>query len=203
MKKFTSRDLYASIITGIITGFIAWKIIDYLKLYQLPGGYSLAWLVVIVPILWIAGVNLGYYFGKQIDFFTRFGRFVAIGFTNTAVDFGVLYLLIAKYGPATGIVFSSYKAISFTVATVHSYLWNKYWTFDSGKTSGGGHEFLKFLSVTVVSLVINVVIATLVLETGVSLGHDPKLWAGIAAIAGSAAALIFSFLGFKIIVFKK
>ncbi|MDP2647955.1 MAG: GtrA family protein [Candidatus Yanofskybacteria bacterium] len=201
MKKFTSRDLLSSLITGLTTGIIAWRILEYLDVYQF--GFSSAWLVLITPLLWIVGVNLGYYLGRHIDFFTRFGRFAAIGFTNAAVDFGALYGFIAIFGEARGLTFSLYKAVAFGIAVIHSYFWNKYWTFDAGQSPTSSKQFVSFVAVALVSLLVNVGIATLVYESAVATGSDPKIWAGISAVAGSAAALVFSYLGFKILVFKK
>jgi len=198
---FTRRDLIYSLVTGVTTGFIAWKILDYIDVFQPP--FSLAWLMVIVPGLWIFGVNLGYWLGHRLPFFTRFGKFAAVGFTNAAIDFGILYWEIATFGVAIGLKFSLYKTISFAVAVLHSYFWNKRWTFNATQSGGGLEEFLKFMGVTLSSLLVNVVIATLVLNFGVSLGHDPKLWSGLSAIVSGAVALVFSFLGFKMIVFKK
>lgn len=201
MKKFTSRDLWSSLITGLTTGIIAWQILEYLDIYQF--GFSLAWLIFITPLLWIIGVNLGYYLGQYIDFFTRFGRFAAIGFTNAAVDFGSLYALIATFGEGRGLTFSLYKAVAFGIAVIHSYFWNKYWTFDAGQSPASSKQFGSFVAVALLSLLINVAIATLVYESAVATGSDPKIWAGISAIAGSATALVFSYLGFKILVFKR
>ncbi|MBX4211292.1 MAG: GtrA family protein [Candidatus Yanofskybacteria bacterium] len=201
MTKFTRQDLYNCIITGLITGFVIWRVLDYLDIRSLP--FSLAWFVILVPILWILGVNFGYWLGQWIPFFTRFGKFAAVGFTNGAVDFGVLYWEIASFGVASGLQFALYKTISFFVAMLHSYFWNKRWTFNADQSSGGWKEFFKFMAVTLTSLVINVIVATLVVNAGASLGHDLKLWSGLGTIVGSAAALVFSFLGFKMVVFKR
>ena len=92
LNKFTKKDLYFSIITGLLTGFLAWKIFIFLELPEFVG-ISYAWLTVLIPILWILGVNLGYFLGQWLGFFDQFGKFSAIGFTNAAVDFGVLNIL--------------------------------------------------------------------------------------------------------------
>src|SRR3989344_992981 len=87
--------------------------------------------MLVVPVLWILGVNLGYFLGRWVVFFNQFGKFAAVGFTNAAVDFGILNLLIAYYGIVSGLGFSLFKATSFVVAVAHSYLWNKFWVFSS------------------------------------------------------------------------
>lgn len=208
--KFTKKDFYFSIATGLITGFSAWRIFEYLEVFKY-GGYSFAWFLVIVPVLWILGVNLGYFLGKWFGFFNQFGKFSAIGFTNAAVDFGVLNLLIANTDISSGGWYAVFKATSFMVAIIPSYFWNKYWTFSSGSgpstssgSSSGGFEFAKFMSVAIVSIFINTGTASLVVNYINPLGGlNVQIWANVGAVAGSAVALIFSFVGFKVAVFKK
>ena len=200
--EFTKKDFYFSIITGFITGFSAWNIFKYLKVAEL-GDYSFAWLMLIVPILWILGVNFGYFLGKWLRFFNQFGKFAAIGFTNGAVDFGVLNLLIANTGISDGGWYSVFKAISFVSAVIPSYFWNKYWAFEAVKDSGG-FQFAKFMSVAMVSILINDGVASLVvIYVHPIAGLSQVVWANVGAVAGSAVALIFSFIGFKVAVFRK
>ena len=210
---YTKRDLLFSIVTGFYTGFIAWQIFEFLEV-PLFRGISFAWLVVFVPVLWILGVNLGYFLGRWFSFFNQFGKFAAIGFTNAAVDFGILNLLIFYFGIAAGVWFSVFKGISFITAAVHSYFWNKYWTFEAGNTPVTRKEFTKFFAVTIFALLVNVGIASFVFQfvghqgiiPGFStprFGLTSEAWANIGAVAGSAAALIVSFIGFKTAVFKK
>lgn len=205
--KFTKRDLMFSLITGLITGFAAWKILVFLGKPELMG-FSMAWLMVLVPVLWILGVNLGYFLGRWFGFFNQFGKFAAIGFTNAAVDFGVLNLLIANTGVTAGVWYSVFKATSFISAIVPSYFWNKHWSFSASdgdaRETGGVFEFAKFVSVAVVSILVNTGVASFVVNfVDPVLGLDVKVWANVGAVAGSAVALIFSFVGFKLAVFKK
>jgi len=201
--KFTKKDLWSSVVTGLTTGIIVWRIFEFLnvpRVYDL----SFAWLIVLVPIVWVLGVNLGYFLGRWFSFFTQFGKFVAIGFTNAAIDFGALNLMIFSFGIAVGIWFSIFKTISFILATIHSYFWNKHWSFEAGESRGGATEFIKFFSVAAFSILVNVAVASIVVNWAHPLfGVTPEVWANIGAIAGSASALIFSFIGFKVVAFKK
>lgn len=216
--KFTKKDFYFSLVTGCITGFSAWRIFEYLgflRLGQIPvydmgtvvstrGGISWAWLMLIVPILWIVGVNLGYVLGKWFGFFDQFGKFAAIGFTNFAVTAGVLNILLSVTNYASGIGYSLISGASFVVGVLSSYIWNKYWSFWSDSNQGGGQEFIKFFAVTIVAFVINIAVASFVVNLVHPLaGMNAHQWANVGAVAGSAVALVFSFVGFKLAVFKK
>ena len=200
--RFTKKDLTFSLITGFITGFSAWKIFNFLDVARFQD-ISFAWLMVFIPLLWICGVNLGYFLGKWLNFFNQFGKFSAIGFTNAAVDFGVLNILISNTDISSGPWYSVFKAISFIVAIIPSYFWNKHWVF-SVKEGGGVFEFGKFISVAIVSIFINNGIASFVVNfINPMFGLSPYAWANISAVAGSAVALAFSFTGFKLMVFRK
>ena len=200
--KFIKRDLVFSVVTGLITGFSAWQIFSFLKL-PAYAGISYAWLLVIVPIVWILGVNLGYFLGRWFLFFNQFGKFVTIGFTNAAVDFGVLNLLIFTTGIAAGIWYPVFKGISFICAVIPSFFWNKYWAFEAGGSGRGKAEFLKFMSVMIIAVLINDGAASLVVNfVRPVLGLSATAWANVSAVVGSAVALIFSFAGFKVAVFK-
>ena len=158
----------------------------------------------IVPVLWIFGVNLGYFLGRWMAFFNQFGRFAAVGFTNAAVDFGVLNLLIAFTGQSEGTYYSVFKAVSFLGALLHSYIWNKFWVFESGESHGGGTEFGKFLTVSVLTLLLNVGVASAVVHFHPDIANiDAKRWANLGAVAGAAIGLMFNFIGLRMVVFKR
>ncbi len=200
---FSRKDLIFSIITGFYTGFIAWRIFEFLKV-PLFMGFSFVWLMVLVPVIWILGVNLGYFLGRWLSFFNQFGKFSAIGFTNAAVDFGILNFLIFYFGVSAGLPFSVFKGISFIAGATHSYFWNKYWSFGAGGTGVSGEEFFKFFSVTVAALLINVAAASIVVNLiDIQFGLSGEAWANVGAVVGSALALIASFVGFKTVVFKR
>lgn len=156
----------------------------------------------IVPLLWVLGVNLGYFLGRWLSFFNQFGKYAAVGFTNAAIYFGVLNILIAYTGLAGGWQYSLFVSIAFTIGVMHSYFWNKHWAFESSNKPEG-REFLNFLIVNIVAAVINVGVASVVVNGMNPLfGLDENAWANIGGIAGSAVALIFSFVGFRLVVFK-
>ncbi len=219
MNRFTKKDLFFASVTGFYTGLIAWQIFIYLRIGELGFGQvcspvavvppicwyqyhiSWNWLPLIIPVLWILGVNLGYFLGRWLGFFNQFGKYAAIGFTNFVVDTGVVNLLIAFSGIASGVGFSVFKSLSFIVAVTHSYLWNRLWVFESQE--GQKKEFIKFMTVNLVAITVNVGVASFVVNyVDPIYGFDPKTWANVGVVIGSAVSLIFSFVGFKLIVFK-
>lgn len=201
----SKKDFLFAAVTGFIAGFLAWRVLDFLGVVPVWGEResSFAWLMVIVPILWIIGVRLGYFLSRWLGFFRSFGKFAAIGFTNFAVDIAILNFFIAKTDIASGFWYSVFKGTAFLVAVTHSFFWNKYWAFEAGQSHGGRSEFGKFMSVNLAALLVNVGVASLIVS-GVNplFGLSAELWANLGAVAGSAAALVFSFLGIRLLVFK-
>jgi len=201
--KFTKKDFVFSLITGLIAGFIAWRVLDYLR-FDKPFNLSFSWLVLVVPIAWIIGVNLGYLLGRRIPAFNQFGRYAAVGFTNAAIDFGVLNLLLFYFGITAGIGYALCKAVSFIIANTSSFFWNKYWSFDAAGSKKGDREYIGFMTVSIIAGLINVgiayFIATYVHPIG---GLSENIWANVGAIVGSLVALIFSFTGYRYIFKKK
>ena len=204
VRGFTKKDLLFSIATGLITGIIAWQIFVFLGVFE-KLGFEIrpAVMILVVPILWILGVNLGYFLGRWMPFFNQFGKYAAIGFTNAAVYFGILNLLIATSDITRGIWYSIFVTMAFIVGTVHSYIWNKFWAFQAAQSQGGSAEFAKFAVVSIIAGLINVSIASLVVNfLDPMFGVSRESWANLGGIAGSAVALVFSFVGFRLLVFK-
>ena len=196
----TRTDIIGSLITGLTAGFAGWQILDYLNA---PAPFSIPWfwLVILVPILWLAGIKFGYLLARRWPFFGQFGKFAAIGFTNAAVDFGIFNLLFALLDQRHEYFIIS-NITSFCVAALHSYLWNKYWAFESSKSDGGLVEFAKFISILLIAVGVNTAIAYVVFASGVTLGGRIDVWANLGKVAGSAFALLITFIGFRLIVFK-
>lgn len=202
MPSLSRLDYLGALITGVTTGSIAWQILSWFRIpFYL--GFPWAWLIVLVPMLWLVGVIKGYLLGKYIaPVFADFGKFVAVGFTNAAVDFGIMYLLIAQTGIASGGWFSLFKTASFVIALGHSYTWNALWVFSNHGRGLNRRDFIRFTTVALVALAVNVGAASLVVN-GIGPMFDLSLraWAGVGAVTGSALALLVSFTGFRKVVF--
>jgi putative flippase GtrA len=200
LNKFSFKDLIFCVVTGLVTGVAGWLIIGNLGMKS-P---FLPFLIIIVPVLWIIGVNFGYFLGKWMPFFNQFGRFAAVGFTNAAVDFGVLNILSALTGITGGGQIIPLNAISFTAAVICSYYLNKFWVFDDNAQAQESRKFSLFIIVSVIGIAINsgvVYLMTTVVHP--QFGLAVNQWLNIAKILASAVGLIWNFAGYKLIVFKK
>jgi len=204
MKKI---DAIISVIIGFLIGVFLFIIlrnigmnIPYVKLI-LP--YS--WLLIIaLPPSSLLGMFIVSFIGRKISIILQVGKFVLVGALNTLVDLGVLNILIGLTGIASGIGYIVFKGTTFLIATVNSYFWNKYWTFEKKEQVSMSKEFSKFLITTSVGLILNVGIASFVVNVmGPQFGIKEKVWATIGALAATLIAWIWNFLSSKFIVFKK
>ncbi len=197
MKK---SDVLAILIIGEI---IAVFLIFVLK--NLGHFSGLVWfLLIILPFLAIICLAIAGFLGKKIPVIFQLAKFISVGLANTAVDFGILNLLMFLSGVAGGLAYSAFKGISFIVAIIHSYFWNKFWTFRAKNVTEKNREFLQFFLVSLVGFAINVSIASIVVNAiGVRFGVSAKVWANIGAACGSVIGLAWNFLGYKFIVFKQ
>ena len=99
---------------------------------------------------------------------------------------------------------SLFKGISFLVATVNSYLWNKHWTFEKKEKAFVPKEYIKFLVIVTIGLLINVIIASLLVNIfSPPFGIEKKFWANLGAFLAIFVSAGWNFLGAKFIVFKK
>ncbi|HTP09967.1 MAG TPA: GtrA family protein [Anaerolineae bacterium] len=82
--------------------------------------------------------------------FTRFSKFLAVGVTGFVVDFGVFNLLFKalNFPPVLA------QAISFTLAAINNFLWNRYWTYPDSRSKPILRQFGMFFVLSVIGLLI-------------------------------------------------
>ncbi len=137
-------------------------------------------------------------------FFLQFGKFVIVGFINTAIDFAILNLLMYLANIYKGPEIIIFNAISFTAAVINSYLMNKYWTFGDKSREGAAKQFVEFLVVSTGGIILNTaIIYGLTTLIQPMFGLSVKLWANFAKAAATAVVLGWNFIGYKFFVFKK
>lgn len=200
------KDILITILIGILAGLIWSGVLVYLRTLENFGlPYNTAWwLTVVAPIIFIFGLYLGKWLSRWKTFFSSFARFVILGFLNTGIDFGVFNLLMFLTDIQKGIWISAFLVISFSLAVVNSYFWNKFWVFEGGAlTSVGGMEFATFAVITVVGLMFKVGVSS-----GIIFLIPPQYnlsqlgWNNVAAVVGTIFSLVWNFIGYRLIVFK-
>lgn len=207
-RALPKKDFWLGILSGLLIGLMFLPVLFVAK----PDTY-LKFKLVVIP-LFLVSVPLGLFIARlisqKIPVIWQLGKFVVIGVLNVLVDLGILSLVTFAFRSFFDIdsktiiisvisFYSFYKALSFIIANINSYFWNKYWTF--GQQGEKKAEFIQFFMVSVVGFVINVSVASIAFRLVSGFSSDQ---AGlIGAVAGAIIGLAWNFLGYKFIVFKK
>ncbi len=158
--------------------------------------------VCVFPLLCVVGLWLARILVYRVKSLRQLVRFALVGVSNTAINFGVLNVLIAATGIERGLPFALLQAVGFAAALFNSYLWNSHWSFENTKARTE-REFAVFFLVTVIGLLLNSLVGYIVTTYAAPLaGIDPTRWANVANLAGTLVAAVWDFLGFKFIVFS-
>ncbi len=207
LDKLPRKDIFITILVGIFTALVWISVFLRLGTFEnILGFREAAWgLIFIVPIVYVFGLYLGEWLSRWWAFFKSFAKYVMVGFLNSGVDFAVFNLLMHATGIDKGPSVSSFKTVSFFVAVTNSYFWNKYWAFEAaGTKTDKGKEFVKFFVVNVIGAFLNVGITSgVIFAISPQFGFSQVAWNNIAAVIATAIALIWNFIGFRLIVFKK
>jgi putative flippase GtrA len=196
MKRY---DILASLILGEIVAVFLNFVLRGLG-FNL---FSLWLLFFILPIIAFLAIFIGWLIGKKIPIIFQFVKYATTGFANTAVDFGVLNLLMWMTGIYSGKTIFLLNSLSFLVAVIHSYIWNRFWTFKSSEKNVAG-QFLQFLIVSLIGIVINgVIVYTITTLVSPMFNLSSVAWANSAKVLATGVALIWNFIGYKLIVFKQ
>lgn len=211
IQPMSKKDYYLAFLAGLLIGLLFLPVLKAAK----PDLYSKVNLI-IVPFFFLAtpfGLAITHMIGRKIAVIWQLGKFGVTGVLNVLVDLGVLSMLTFIFRSyfsidSKAVIFASlsiftfysiFKSISFIVANINSYFWNKYWTFN--QEGGKSAEFIQFFIVSVVGFLVNVLVASLVFRSVAGFSADQ---AGlIGAACGSIAGLAWNFVGYKFIVFKK
>jgi putative flippase GtrA len=79
-------------------------------------------------------------------------RFAAVGVFGAIVDFGTANLLVLLFHAPLVIA----GAISFIAAILNNFLWNRYWTYPDSRSKSSIHQFIQFVLISVMGLIIRV-----------------------------------------------
>ena len=115
-------------------------------------------------------------------------KFGFVGVLNTIVGYGAYFLLIKL-----SVFYMASLLCSHIIGAIHSYFWNKYFTFKSDKKSI--KEIIRFASVYVVTFLINLGILSLLVER-FKVGEELGGFIALVIVTG------ISFFGHKFWSFK-
>ena len=196
------KDLKIVALAGFLIAILAIPITSNLGLPPILKSFGGIGVSVILFVLTLVGFLILDFFSRWLAILRQITKFIIVGGLNTFLDFAVLNFLIASSGIVAGLGFSFFKGISFLAAVTNSYFWNKYWTFESQTKKE--LEFVQFAVVSTIGFFINVGVASFIVNNiGVPSAVSPTLWANFGALVAVAASLIWNFLGYKFIVFRR
>lgn len=194
----TKQDYLIAALIGFLVGVFAIPTLLNLGIRDLA---LLSALPPLVPFLLVFVVFVGKILSRWIGVMAQITKFAAVGFLNTSIDFGVLNLLSLATGVTAGLVVGGVNVPGFTLATINSYFWNKYWVFRH-KEGGVAGDFPKFFGVALGGLLLNSAVVI-----GVTSVPSPfpnsGTWLNIAKALASLVALSWNFLGYKFLVFRR
>ena len=203
--SFGKKDIIAGLIIGAMVAILATIAMLIGIISKIPLWWSL---IVVMPVLCLAGLYAAFLIGKKIRVVYQFAKFFLVGGLNTLIDFEVLNILMRQTGIAKGEFIILFNAISFTIAITNSYLWNRFWTFKEARDvqvrkESVGKEFVQFLIVSLIGMGLNsgIVYATATYMKPL-FGLGQVLWTNFAKALATGASLIWNFIGYKFIVFN-
>ncbi|MCL6623023.1 MAG: GtrA family protein [Fimbriimonadales bacterium] len=149
---------------------------------------------------------------------SQFYRFCVVGVTSTLIDWGVHRLLYAGFGgalrrsvhqavislfpflnhPDFDGAFSLFKAVSFTLAVINGFLLNRLWTFEIRGGDQRTRQFFRFVTVTGIGMVLNVLVSSQIHKPGAG-----EMNYYLALIVGTAVVAPLNFAGHKLWTFRK
>jgi putative flippase GtrA len=192
------KDLVLSLAAGIITAIFIGPSLKGLGLSdKLPlPDYQIGLVYIVLAVV---GTQVANFIGKKIAILWQLAKFSLVGVLNTAIDFGILNYLSILTGITGGTRVIPLNVLSFSVAVLNSYWWNKNWVFEGKKKA----NFVSFLIVSAIGIAINTgvvfAISTFIpAPSGISSG----LWLNLGKILATVLSLAWNFLGYRLVVFK-
>lgn len=166
---------------------------------------NLVWLLLLIlPLFFLLGIVIGQLVSRIIKALYQLAKFIEVGTLNAFIDLSVLSILMSIFGIEAGWFYSLFKGVSFIIAITNSYFWNKIWTFQKKEFKKPHKEFIQFLAASGIGFSINVGVASLAVNVvGAQFGLSLHLWGIIGAIIAAFCGMIWNFLGYKFLVFKK
>lgn len=204
--KLTIRDYLLTSFIAVSFSLFTIPILQNLKLpfiKSIPAAFAIE----LVFLLIFANIAIGIagLIARKIPVMLQVAKFVAVGAFNTFLNWGIVNLLMWTTQIFSGALYTFYIAFAFIVANFVSFFWNRYWIFIPEKVKAresAKKDYVQFLIVSVIGLTI---------QTGISSAWvnllptemTAEIWANIGLVMGTAFSMIWNFLGYKFIVFRK
>lgn len=194
------QDIVNALVVSFLIGVFLLPVIKATGFWDKFPQILMILVVVAIPILGIGGMIIAYQIGKRLAILWQFSKFAEVGVLNTAIDFGILNLMIAVTGITSGPGIIPLNALALSCAVVNSYFWNRRWVFGSAKQG----NFVVFFIVTIIGIAINSGIVFLVTTFVPKIwAIDNTLWANFAKVMATGISLFWNFAGYRLLVFKK
>jgi len=132
----------------------------------------------------------------QLNNRNRFFRFAVVGISGTIVDFSIFNILSVFVG--FPVIISS--IISFLVAVVNNFIWNRNWTYPESKEKDLSEQLVKFSVVSVLGLLIRTPLFAFIENPLITLSNSiidrqfpikPELLAHNIALASVIVVVLF------------
>ncbi|KKT42308.1 MAG: Glycosyl transferase family 2 [Candidatus Giovannonibacteria bacterium GW2011_GWA2_44_13b] len=193
------NDYLIAGIAGFVTALFLMPVLFNLE--YLNTAYAVGALI-LIPVLWMAGILLGKILAKWMAFFAQFSKFVVVGFLNASIDFGILNAMNIFTGAVSGFIIGSFNAPGFIIASFNSYFWNRLWVFPQTNGVRKMANFQKFLIISLLGVFLNSLVIIYLTTYAPQFGFSDKVWLNIAKAIASAAVLLWNFVGYKFFAFK-
>lgn len=205
---FRKTDVLYSALLGGLIGALTPFILSNLQKHFPFQNYLFLIFAVMAPV----GLYIFYLLSARMPALYQMGKFGIVGSSNFFVDLGVFNLIIYFSGNQASSLFfvlaitittwTIFKAISFLIASVNSYLWNKFWTFERSKTEKISSEYIQFLIISLIGFLVNITAFSVVFSLRPA-GMAESLWGTVGVVSGTVVGLAVNFIGYKFWVFKK
>ncbi len=131
----------------------------------------------------------------------QFIKFCTVGASSAVIDAGLFFVLLKLH-----IAWMLARTCSFTIAVINGFIWNRRWTFKVHSRESSQSQFVKFFSINVIGLALNLAIMKFMYF--IQLGHAPTAHehdlrqTAIAFLVAITIVSVWNFLGSKFWSFK-
>lgn len=198
------KDIILSFIAGLGSAVFLLLVFPNVQALAFIENYKIAFAIA-VPILFVAGFWIADLLSQvpRLSILRQIGKYGIVGVLNTAVDFGILNLLITYTNLTQGLPLIIFNVVAFIAAVTNSFFWNRLWVFEDPEHAGGAKKFAEFFVASVLSIILNTAIVYgMTTYVPPLFGLDEKTWINVAKVVATAFSMVWNFLAYKFVVFR-